>query len=391
MNLSPRVIQSIFRQRFNSEPLVVRAPGRINLIGEHTDYNDGFVMPAAVDREIWFAIGPSDDSQSVVYSYQYDEEVTLNLANPLPLDSRHWANYLLGVIKQLIDHGYALKPFRCAVGGDIPTGAGMSSSAALECGFATALALCHQHEISPEKIARMAQWAEHHYAGVRCGIMDQFASTMGKRDHVILLDCQTMEYRYLPFPQNRHAIVLCDSRVKHSLADSEYNVRRHECETGVRILQAHYPKIRSLRDVDDQMLQRHRDALPEKVYDRCAYVVGEIARVRRAAKALEGSDLETFGQLMFETHDGLSSLYEVSCDELDFLVNEARQIDGVVGARMMGGGFGGCTINLIEIEQVKMFIETIPTRYHDAFNREMAIYQVKIVDGAGQVPSGNLH
>src|SRR5690606_22110181 len=229
MDISPSTVLTYFKSRFGKEPLMVRAPGRINLIGEHTDYNDGFVMPGAVDREIWFAVSPSDNGRTIVHALQYGEDAELDISDPAVVTQPAWANYLLGVLRQLKDQNFSIQPFQCVVGGNIPSGAGMSSSAALECGFGMAMNLLNGHDIPRMEIARMGLWAEQHFVGLQCGIMDQFASTMGKRDHVMLLDCKTMEYRYLPFAQDRHTLILCDTLVSHSLADSEYNLRRQEC------------------------------------------------------------------------------------------------------------------------------------------------------------------
>jgi galactokinase len=347
-------------------------------------------MPGAVDREIWFAVSPSDNGRTIVHALQYGEDAELDISDPAVVTQPAWANYLLGVLRQLKDQNFSIQPFQCVVGGNIPSGAGMSSSAALECGFGMAMNLLNGHDIPRMEIARMGLWAEQHFVGLQCGIMDQFASTMGKRDHVMLLDCKTMEYRYLPFAQDRHTLILCDTRVSHSLADSEYNLRRQECEEGVRILQAHYPHIKSLRDVDEAMLRKHRDEIPSAVFERCSYVTGEIRRVMQAADALEQGDLQAFGELMFETHEGLSKLYEVSCKELDFLVEQARTSPGVLGARMMGGGFGGCTINLVETDEVEGFLAKVKASYREAFDREPGIYTVSLVEGAGRLQPAHL-
>ena len=372
-----------FRELYSGEPLIIRAPGRINLIGEHTDYNDGFVMPAAIDKDITFAIAPSDTDESVIYSLTYDEFFTVDLHNPQKTREPKWANYLLGVMRQFIDQGHTLKPFRCVFGGNIPTGAGLSSSAALECGFAYALNELNQSKIPRETMVRMAQWSEHHFVGVKCGIMDQFASMMGAEEKVIVLDCRSLEYHYSPLSLQDHSIVLCNTGVKHSLVDSEYNTRRSECEQGVSILKKHYPEVKSLRDVSAAMIERHRSEFPGKVYNRCFYIVDEIKRVQEASNDLQQGKLEAFGKKMFETHEGLSYLYEVSCPELDFLVAHARKYDGVLGARMMGGGFGGCTINIIRKETVETFISSAREAYQKAFNLELITYIVHVKSGAG--------
>jgi len=372
-----------FQEFYQTEPLVVRSPGRINLIGEHTDYNDGFVMPAAIDRETVFAISPSPDNVSVIYSLKYDETFTVNLHDPQPVKAPKWANYLLGVLRQFVDKGFVVKPFRCVFGGNIPMGAGLSSSASVECGFAFALDRLNGHSISKNDLILMAQWSEHHFVGVKCGIMDQFASMMGAEDQVIVLDCRSLEYHYSPLELKDYTLVLCDTKVKHSLVDSEYNTRRAECERGVAILQQHYPAVKSLRDVTEAMVRQHAAELTGKVFDRCLYVVQEIARVQEASQDLKQHNLTAFGRKMYETHDGLSTLYEVSCKELDFLVEQARATDVVAGARMMGGGFGGCTINLIRNEAVDSFVATTKAAYHKAFGIDMETYIVHVKEGTG--------
>ena len=390
MDISPRDIQSKFQEIFRKDPLIIRAPGRINLIGEHTDYNDGFVMPAAVDKEIFFGIAASADERCVVYSIMYDERFEIDLNDLKPVSKPAWANYLLGVLYQFREHGYPVKPFNCVFGGNVPLGAGMSSSAAMECGFAFALSEYHLLNVPKIEMITMAQWAEHHFVGVKCGIMDQFASVMGKEGHVIVLDCRSLTHHYAPLDLHDYRIILCDTKVKHSLVDSEYNTRRIECESGVRILQKHYPSIKSLRDVSIRMLEDHRKEFEGKIYQRCRYVVEEIERVQLASEDLKRGDIAAFGKKMYETHEGLSKLYEVSCQELDFLVAEAKDLGSVIGARMMGGGFGGCTINLVQDEDSGKFIAHMHQRYKAQFNIDMPAYDVKVVDGTGRVKETEL-
>lgn len=382
---SPEKVTSRFRDIFKMEPMVIRAPGRINLIGEHTDYNDGFVMPAAVDKEIFFGIGASADNTSVLYSLNYDERFEVDLNDLRPVTSPRWANYVLGVLFRFKERGYSLMPFYCAIGGNVPLGAGMSSSAAMECGVAVALNELNLLDVPKLEMVRMAQWAEHNFVGVKCGIMDQFASMMGKKDHVMVLDCRSLTHEYAPLDLRDYEIILCDTKVKHSLVDSEYNTRRKECESGVKVLQKYFPEVKSLRDVSIGMLDGHKDELEGKVYQRCRYVVREIARVQAASVDLKAGDLKAFGRKMFETHEELSNLYEVSCKELDFLVAEAGNHSGVLGSRMMGGGFGGCTINIVGKADAANFIRQMSERYKSAFNIEMSAYQVKVVDGTGLV------
>lgn len=370
-----------YQQLFGDKFIVVRSPARINLIGEHTDYNDGFVMPAAIDRETVFVIGDSTDGKSIIYSWKYDESVTIDISNPQPVDAPKWANYLLGVLRQFVDKGYAIKPFTCVFGGNIPLGAGLSSSASVECGFAYALNELNHHHLPKIEMVKMAQWSEHNFVGVKCGIMDQFASMMGAANQVIVLDCRSLEYSYSPLDLSDYAIVLCDTKVKHSLVDSEYNTRRNECEQGVAVLRTYYPEVTSLRNATEAMVLQHKDELKGKVFDRCLYVVQEIERVQQASKDLKEHNLVAFGKKMFETHEGLSSLYEVSCSELDFLVEQAKTFPGVIGARMMGGGFGGCTINLVKQNDVNSFVQNVEDAYRKTFAKNMEVYIVKVTDG----------
>lgn len=364
-----------------NDPLIVRSPGRINLIGEHTDYNNGFVMPAAIDYGTFFAIAEAKDGVSEIYSLMYDQTFTVDLQNIKPSETVSWANYLLGVVFQLVRDGHSLKPFKCVLGGNIPIGSGLSSSASVECGFVYALNELNGLGIDKQKMVFMAQWSEHNFVGVKCGIMDQFASMMGKDGHVILLDCQSLEYSYSPLSLGDYTIVLCDTKVKHALVDSDYNRRRNECERGVALLQRYYPEVKSLRDVTEAILEKHKSEFAGKEYNRCLYVVQEIKRVIEANKHLQANDLIAFGKKMYETHDGLSKLYEVSCPELDFFVDIARKNASVIGARMMGGGFGGCTINIVESEAVASFVNEIKKSYKAQFNIDAMIYPVKINDG----------
>ncbi len=390
MDALTQKIRERFIELFNSEPQLVRSPGRINLIGEHTDYNDGFVMPAAINKEIVFAIGPSDSSDSKIYALDFDQHISVDLQNISKVNKPGWANYLLGVLFQIHQHGHTVKPFNCVFGGNIPTGSGLSSSAALECGFGFALNELFNFNIPRLTLVTMAQWAEHNYVGVKCGIMDQYASVMGKEDNVILLDCRSLKHRYAPIDLSEHIIILCDTKVKHALVDSEYNTRRAECEEGVRILKKHYPEIQSLRDVPLEAVEKHRNELKGKVFDRCFYVVSEIQRVQAATRDLEAGNLTAFGKKMYETHKGLSELYQVSCKELDFLVDEAKKTGKVLGARMMGGGFGGCTINILLEDDADEVIETLTKAYKEKFNIDMPAYRVKIKDGTSVLSTASV-
>lgn len=363
---------------------MVRSPGRVNLIGEHTDYNNGFVLPAAVNKEIYFAIAPNGTDNMRVYAFDLQEQATFDL-NQVARQKIGWANYLLGVVAQFQKAGHAVKGFNLVFGGNVPMGAGMSSSAAVECGLAYALNYLFAFNIEKFTLVKMAQKAEHEFAGVMCGIMDQFASMFGKHNHVVKLDCRSLEYQYYPFNIEDYRIVLCDTQVKHSLASSEYNTRRKECETGVAILQKHYLQVKSLRDVTLEMLTRHQHEFDPVVYKRCRYVVEENLRVEEACSDLEQGNLEAFGQKMYASHQGLQHDYEVSCPELDFLADAAKQSGAALGARMMGGGFGGCTINLVKLERLDDFTARMSEAYQKHFGITLKTYVAQIVDGSSLV------
>lgn len=379
-SLTGELVRKTFQEKYGSTPLVVQSPGRINLIGEHTDYNGGFVMPAAIDKGIWFAIAKSSDEESEIFSIKYDSTFPLNLDQIRKSQDVAWANYILGILARLKALGYHPGSFRCVFDGDLPTGAGMSSSAALECGFVFALNELFQFNLSKHEMIHIAQWAEHNYVGVKCGIMDQFTSMMGKMNHVLLLDCRSLEHHYFPFKLNGYQILICDSGVKHSLASSEYNTRRKECEEGVEIIKQSYPQVESLRDMTVGMVNMFKDRLRPTVYNRCLYVIQENERVILGSKDLQDGNLRAFGAKMYQTHAGLSALYEVSCSELDFMVNFTKQ-KNVLGARMMGGGFGGCTINITRDEETATFIEELSNSYYSKFGIELKTYRVKLSDG----------
>ncbi len=374
-------VRSAFQKLFGGIPLIINSPGRINLIGEHTDYNDGFVVPAAIDKSIRFAIAAGQGPTSVIYSRKYDQSLEIDPSNPEKVSSPSWANYLLGILFQLKERGIGVPSFNCAFDGDLPTGAGLSSSAAMSCGFAFALDQLFDLKLDRREMIDMGQWAEHHYIGVKCGIMDQFASIMGRKDHVILLDCRSLEYSYFPINLRNHILLLCDSGVKHSLASSEYNVRRSECNQGVTIMRERYPSITSLRDASVDMVKESRDILPGKIYSRCLYVTQENDRVLKARKDLLEGRLSSFGEKMFRTHEGLATLYEVSCAELDFLVELAKLHPGIIGARMMGGGFGGCTLNIVERDAATHFTTSASEAYKKAFGIDLITHAVSVTDG----------
>lgn len=380
----PTIIREKFQQLFGQEALIIRSPGRINLIGEHTDYNMGFVLPAAINKAIYLGIHPREDRKIRMYSLDYQDDYKTDL-DSIKSSGKLWPDYLLGVVEQIqkshiLDHG-----FNIVFGGDIPPGAGLSSSAALEC--ATAYALNTIFDLSYEKMAlvRIAQAAENEFVGVKCGIMDQFASMFGKKDQLLRLDCRSLEYDYVPFHAGNLKIVLFDTRVKHSLASSAYNERREQCEAGVKLIQAVHPEVMSLRDATEEMLLEFVKPLSEIVYSRCTFIVAEIQRLLDACNDLKNNDMQGFGKRMFETHSGLKDLYEVSCEELDLLVELVRNNSDVIGARMMGGGFGGCTINLVKTEAVDALIKKVGDAYRVQTGTEMLAYVVEIEDGTGNL------
>ena len=385
-SLKNQKLVEAFKTKFGKLPaLVVRAPGRINLIGEHTDYNNGFVLPAAINKAVVFAVAQSDTAAFQFYASDLNDEFVFESNKLEANEEKKWANYLIGVIAQFEKKGYSVPPLQVAFGGDIPLGAGLSSSAAVECGLAYAINELLGLELAKVELAHMAQKAEHEFAGVQCGIMDQFASLMGAKEHVIRLDCQTLAYEHFPFPMDKYQIVLCDTQVKHSLASSEYNTRRLECEEGVALLSTYNPDVKSLRDVNISMLEKHRKEMDPIVFDRCQYVVDENIRVLEGCKDLSAGNLEAFGKKMYASHEGLSKRYAVSCPELDFLVEQTEDKAYVLGARMMGGGFGGCTINLVKVLDIAKFEREMTQAYKARFNIGLVTYRISIEDGVGLV------
>jgi galactokinase len=344
-----------FRQEFGEPAVVVRSPGRVNLIGEHTDYNQGFVLPAAVDRGIAMALKARSDRRYVLHALDLGRRLEADLGELAPHPER-WPNYLLGVLDQLQKAGHRLGGFELVYGGDLPMGAGMSSSAALECGLAFAMNELYGLGLDRLTMAKLSQAAEHSFVGVKCGIMDQMASLLSRKDHVMMLDCQDLSCRFVPF-HSPVKIFLCDTQVARALAESGYNQRRSQCEAGVALLRKYAPAVHSLRDVSLELLDSHRAEIDPIVYRRCRYVIEENLRVIAACKALERDDLKLLGRLMNESHQGLSRAYEVSCPELDVLAEAAAALPGVLGARMMGAGFGGCTINLVKVGAENAFVQ----------------------------------
>ncbi|CCH55546.1 galactokinase [Fibrisoma limi BUZ 3] len=375
----PQLLDATFQQTFQSKPLLICSPGRVNLIGEHTDYNQGFVLPAAIDKAIYLAVGPRQDDELHFVAHDLDKSFKGSLQSLSR--TKTWADYLLGVLAQFQQAGHQLSGLNCIFAGTIPMGAGLSSSAALENAVGFALNELFALGLDRLDLVRLSQRAENDFVGVKVGIMDMFASMMGKADHVIKLDCRSLDYQYAPLRMDGFRVVLCDSRVKHSLASSEYNTRRAECEKGVQLLKPYYPEIDSLRDVTMAMLDEHLKDTEPLIYRRCAYVVQENQRLLDGYADLQAGDLEAFGQRMFGSHEGLSKWYEVSCPELDTLVDIAREQPGVLGARMMGGGFGGCTINLVREESLDNFTQVITQQYKARTGKETQIHVCRLMDG----------
>jgi galactokinase len=418
-------IRTQFSNHFKDSPvLVVKSPGRINLIGEHTDYNHGFVLPAAIDKYIEVAIGKRTDGAIHMVALDLGETIIVPINNLAP-HATQWVNYIIGVVDQAlnslasgenklantkmltsINEKDLAAGFNICIQGNIPLGAGLSSSAALECAVLFALNELYQLSLTKMQMALMAQAAEHTFAGVKCGIMDMFASLHGQKNKAILLDCDSLAFTYYPIELKDYSIVLFDTQIKHALASSEYNTRRLECEQGLKIIQEKYASVKTFRDISLEQVEEclaswdipknemNEDTIQEKitkdktskVYQRCKYVVEEIARVQLAVQDLEKGDMQAFGKKMFATHDGLSKLYEVSCPELDFLVAEVSTNKNVLGARMMGGGFGGCTINIIKKTAVDEIVKALSAKYNQAMHKELAIYSTSIEEGTHLVP-----
>lgn len=350
------------------------APGRVNLLGDHTDYNDGFVLPMTIDRAVYWALGRRNDATVHLYSINYDESLTYSLRERPDVPPSGWSSYVTGVIEELRQRQLIKSGFEGVIFGDVPLGGGLSSSAALEVATAVALQELLKFTFDPVAMVKLCQQVEHRYAGVQCGIMDQFASRLGRENHALLLDCRTLDYNNIPLPLDEVSVVIVNSGVKRALAGSNYNERRAECQQGVDFFHQFDSSITALRDVTSELLEKHRHALPENVYRRCQHVITENQRVRNAAKLLKENQLVTFGTLMNESHASLKDLYEVSCPELDALVEISQQTEGVLGARMTGAGFGGCTVHLVKKTAVPALQERIQQLYPQRFELKATIF-----------------
>ncbi|MCP4397660.1 MAG: galactokinase [bacterium] len=359
---------------------LVSAPGRVNLIGEHTDYNDGFVLPMAIDKNITIGGALRDDETVQLYSLNFESKETFSLTSLRK--EEQWTDYIKGIIDELCKAGHQIKGFNAVLHGNIPQGAGLSSSAALEVATAFFLAQLHGIEMPPEEMAKLCQRAENNFVGMKCGIMDQFISRLGEKEHALHVDCRDLSYQQIPCELGEYVVVMCNSNVEHKLVDSAYNERRMQCEEGVRILRGALPEVQALRDVSFAQLEEHASLFPPLVYQRCKHVVSEDERVTKAVDALKNRDIEAFGRLLNQSHASLRDDYEVSCKEVDLLVEIARNFDGVAGARITGGGFGGCSVNIVKESVLEQFQKKIIREYAKQTGITAEIYTSKAEDGA---------
>lgn len=381
----PTKIQVIkaFGKNFKTDPKLFFSPGRINLIGEHIDYNDGFVLPAAIDKGIWVAMAPNYTDNINIISLDFKETFSFHISEVSR--STGWKNYVMGVLNTMLNTHLPFNGFDCVIGSNLPMESGLASSAAIECGLMEAINDTFHIKLLPQTIAALCQQAEHTYPEVKCGIMDQFTNMLGKKDHVILLDCKSLEHSYIPARFNDYSIVVINSGIRHSLVNSEYNLRRRQCWKGLNIIKNLDSSIQSFRDINTTQLATFEKELSKVVYKRCLYVIEEIKRTKRAADLLKQSRIQEFGDLMYQSHEGLKKLFEVSCTELNFLVDQSTNYKEIAGARLMGGGFGGSTIHLIEKENAQEIIQEILNTYKKKFKREAEYYIVKISKGTHKV------
>jgi galactokinase len=370
-----------FQDLFQIQPVIAFAPGRINLIGEHTDYQEGLVFPAAVAQGIYVAIGKNQEEYCRLYSLDFEEEFTFSPDFISPKKG-HWANYVMGMLSQLKQAGFTPQPFDMVIDGTIPVGAGLSSSAALSIAIGTAITSVFDYQVSKKSLVLYAQKSEHLFAGVNCGIMDPYASAFGKKGHALLLDCRSNSHKEVPIDFGDYQLVLVNSKVKHSLADSAYNKRREACEESVLLLKSEFPDIKTLRDIAHSDLEKVYKILPSILFPKAKHVITENHRVIQASGLVHHGDLSSFGKLMNASHVSLSDDFEVSCAELDFLAYEAQKMEFVLGSRMMGGGFGGCTLNLVKTEFLEVFKNQIKSSYQAAFELEPELIEVALSDGA---------
>lgn len=382
MNNLQVIVNQVFNENFNTKPMIVRSPGRVNLIGEHTDYNGGFVLPAAIDKAAYLAISPSNSESGKWISIDMKESVEVSFNSIKFLEKHGWANYILGVIEQFQKRGFIVKPFNCVLAGDVPIGSGMSSSAALESAVGFAINEMNGFGFTKKELAVLVQQAENEFIGVKCGIMDMFASIHGKENNVIRLDCETLEYQYFPLNLGEYKIVLFDTGVKHNLVESEYNLRRQQCEEGLIFFRKYFDKsVKNLSQVPLPWLQSSKSHLYPIVYNRCQYVIEENQRILSGCEDLQAGRLEDFGIKMTATHEGLRNLYEVSCPELDFLVDSVWHEPSVLGSRVMGGGFGGCTINLINSNAIDELYDRLSVSYEQKTSIKLEMYSVVTANG----------
>ena len=377
-------IENKFSEYFPGQPVIIASPGRINIIGEHTDYNNGYVLPAAIDKTISVAVNKRGDDIVKLYSTQYNELYESSVTT-LVKSQRNWVNYIIGVVDQLLKRGFPVNGFNMVVDGDVPLGAGLSSSAALECAVVFALNELFELKLDKLGMVKLAQKAEHEFAGVMCGIMDMFASMYGKSGYAIKLDCRSLEYEYVPLKLPGHKLLLFNTNVKHNLASSAYNERREQCEKGVAMVTKYIASVKSLRDVTPAMLEQYVLPVDKLIYKRCNYVVQENLRLLQACENLNKSNMCELGMNMFDTHKGLSEDYEVSCKELDLLVDLVKNDEAVLGARMMGGGFGGCTLNLVKENKIERLVNEVGEKYLSQTGLSCSYYIVSAGGGTSVI------